>query len=266
MKIHPTAIVEPGAEIGEEAEIGPYCVVGKEVRIGACTRLRSHVVVQGWTEIGEGNDIYSGAAIGTEPQDLKFGGEESRVKIGKRNVVREFVTVNRGTDGGGGETLIGDDNLLMAYAHVAHDCSLGNHVIMSNAATLGGHVTIEDGAIMSGLVGVHHFVTVGRMALVGGASKVVTDVPPYGLVDGHPARVHGVNIIGLERKKVSKETIACLKQAYRIIFHSGLNQAHALAKVKEEVRLTPEIEYLVEFIERSRRGKKGRAREAERAD
>lgn len=258
-EIHPTAIVHAGAQISDGVKIGPYSIIGENVSIGRDTTISAHVVIEGWCSIGEENAIFTGAVIGSSPQDLKFKGEKATVKIGNRNTIREFVTINFGTAGGGGETKIGDDSLLMAYSHVAHDCVIGNHVIMANAATLGGHVTLEDSVIISGLAGVHHFVRIGCMSIVGGDSKVVVDIPPYCIVDGHPARVRGVNIIGLRRHNIPQERRNCLKQAYKLLYRSNLNYFQALERIKTEVIQTPEIVHLTEFVMETRQGKLGRA-------
>ena len=258
-EIHSTAIIHDGAEISEDVKVGPYSIIGENVSIGRGTRIGVRVVIDGWCSIGEENSIFTGAVIGSPPQDLKFKGEKTTVKIGNRNRIREFVTINFGTAGGRGETVVGDNNLLMAYSHVAHDCILGNCVIMANAATLGGHVILEDSVIISGLAGVHHYVRIGCMSMVGGDSKVVVDIPPYCIVDGHPAKVRGVNVIGLRRHNISQERRNCLKQAYRLLYRSKLNRSQALARIETEVARTPEVEHLVEFVRKIGQGTSGRA-------
>jgi UDP-N-acetylglucosamine acyltransferase len=217
-RIHASAIIEKGAEIGEGAEIGPYCVVGAQVKLGARVRLKSHVVIEGNTTIGEDSIIYPFAVIGTQPQDLKYKGEASRLEIGKRVTIREHATINPGTAGGGLLTSIGDNCLIMIGAHVAHDCHLGNHVILVNNATLGGHVHIGDHAIVGGNSAVHQFVRIGPHAMIGGMSGVENDVIPYGTVMGDRARLAGLNLVGLERRGFSKEQIHALRNAYRMLF------------------------------------------------
>lgn len=217
--IHPSAVIDPKAKIGEGASIGPFCLVGPEVSIGANTILHSHVVVDGKTTIGESNKIYPFAVIGTRPQDLKFRGEDSRLEIGDRNVIREHVTMNPGTEGGGLLTKVGNDCLFMVGAHVAHDCILGDHVILANNATLAGHVTVGDHAILGGLSAVHQFVRIGAHAMVGGMSGVEYDVIPYGLVMGERARLAGLNLVGLERRGFPRESINVLMKAFRELFY-----------------------------------------------
>ncbi len=258
-EIHPSAVIHPAAQISDNVKIGPYSVCGENVSIGSGTTIGAHVVIDGWCRIGEHNTIYSGAVIGSPPQDLKFKGEKTKLTIGNRNIIREFVTINVGTEGGSGETILGDGNLLMAYCHVAHDCILGNRVIMANAATLGGHVVLEDGVIMSGLSGVHHFVRIGSLSIVGGCSKVLVDIPPYCIADGHPAKVRGLNIIGLRRGNIPPETRNSLKQAYKLLYRSNMNAGQALEKIKKEIPDSPEIGHLVEFIKKTAQGKSGRA-------
>jgi UDP-N-acetylglucosamine acyltransferase len=217
-RIHPTAIVDAGAALASDVEIGPYCIVGGGVALGDGVRLLAHVVIDGRTTIGEGTRIFPFASIGLEPQDLKYAGEASRLVIGRRNTIREYVTINPGTAGGGMVTRIGDDCLLMVGAHVAHDCQIGNHVIMANNATLGGHVVVEDHAILGGLSAVHQFVRIGRHAMVGGMSGVERDVIPYGQVMGDRARLSGLNIIGMQRRGFSRDDIQGLRTAYQFLF------------------------------------------------
>jgi len=253
-KIHPTAIVEPGAKIGTNVEIGPYSIIGENVEIGEGTIIGPHVVIDGWTKIGKRNQIFHGASIGLEPQDMKFKGEETYLFIGDNNIIRENVTIHRGTEEGGGETRIGNNNLIMAYCHVAHDCQLGNHIIMSNATNLAGHVIIEDYAVLAGLTGIHQFVRLGKMAMVGAHSKVVKDVPPYILVDGHPARVNGINVVGLRRNGVSPELRQEIKRAYKILYRSNLNISQAIEKMDQELETSPEIEHFLRFLRNAQRG------------
>lgn len=253
VEIHPTAMVDPRAELGPGVKVGPWAIIGPQVTIGADTWVGPHVVIEGPTEIGCRCRIHPFAVLGTPPQDLKYRGEPTWLRIGDDNVIREFVTVNRGTEHGGGQTVIGNGNLLMAYCHVAHDCRIGNGVIMANVATLGGHIEVEDHAIIGGLAAVHQFVRIGTHCLVGGASAVSQDVPPYGLVAGNRAKLYGLNVVGLRRRGFPEETIAALRQAYRLLFRSG-SLRRALAEVRQRWSDCPEVQHLVEFVERSKRG------------
>lgn len=253
-EIHPTAIVHPKAEIDDDVAIGPYSVIGEHVRIGRGCSIAPHVVIDGRTEIGDGCRVFPFASIGSIPQDLKFKGEETRLLIGKRNTIRESVTINRGTGPGGGLTQIGDDNLIMAYAHVAHDCRVGNHVILANAATLAGHIQIEDFAIVGGLAGIHQFVRVGAYSMIGGASAVPLDIPPFVSAAGNRAKLFGLNLLGLKRHQFSEDRVAALKKAYRIIFRSKLNLKDALAQVRNEIGTSEDVQRLVAFLEASERG------------
>ncbi|MGM0470904.1 MAG: acyl-ACP--UDP-N-acetylglucosamine O-acyltransferase [Bacillota bacterium] len=252
--IHETAIIKSGAQIGKNVEIGPYAVIGENVEIGDGTKIGSHVVIEGWTDIGENNEIYTGASIGMEPQDLKFHGEESYLTIGDNNTIREYATIHRGTEEGGLETKIGDNNLIMAYCHVAHDCKLGNDIRMTNATNLAGHVVVEDAAVISGLVGIHQFVRIGRMAMVGASSKVVKDVPPYILVDGHPAAVNGINAVGLRRNGIEPDLRKEIKQAYKFLYRSNYNISQAIEKMDQELDSSPEIEHFLRFLRNAQRG------------
>ncbi|MBV8856228.1 MAG: acyl-ACP--UDP-N-acetylglucosamine O-acyltransferase [Acidobacteria bacterium] len=252
--IHPSAVVSPRAEVGEGAHVGPFCTVGEEVRLGARVRLESHVVVDGRTEVGDETHVFPFASIGLEPQDLKYRGEPAETRIGKRNRIREFVTVHRGTEGGGMLTSIGDDCLIMAQAHVAHDSRVGDRVIMANAATLAGHVTVEDGANVGAYSGVHQFCRVGREAYVGGYSVVVKDALPYALTVGNHARCYGLNTVGMKRRGYPQETTEALHHAFRLLLSSRLNTTQALARIREEIQGSPEVEELLRFIETSRRG------------
>jgi UDP-N-acetylglucosamine acyltransferase len=246
--------VSPAAKIGDDSHIGPYCTVGDEVTLGERVRLDSHVVVDGRTSIGDGTHIFPFASIGLAPQDLKYAGEPTATKIGKRNHIREFVTIHRGTDGGGGLTKIGDDNLFMAQAHVAHDCQIGSNVIMANAATLAGHVEIADRANVGAYSGVHQFCRVGLEAFVGGYSVVVKDAPPYAIIQGNHAKCYGLNKVGLKRRGYSKETIEKLHHAYHLLLTAKLNTTQAVERIKEEITGCTEVDILVQFIESSKRG------------
>lgn len=251
--IHPTAIIHPGAELGADCHIGPYCVIGGHVTIGDRCRLHSHVVIEGHTRLGTDNEIFPFASLGLRSQDLKWKPGVNRTQIGDRNVFREGVTVHCATSEEE-MTVIGSDNLFLIYAHVAHDCRLGNHIIQSAFAAIAGHVTVEDHAILSGYAGVHQFCRVGCYTILGGAAKVTQDAPPYMLVDGSPAETKTVNKIGLERNGFAPETISTLRQAYKIIFREGLSVGNALARVEKELPPLPEIRHLTAFIRASKRG------------
>lgn len=252
--IHETAIVSLEAKIGKDSFVGPFCTVGSEVTLGASVRLDSHVVVDGKTSIGDETHIFPFASIGLAPQDLKYGGEPTATEIGKRNHIREFVTVHRGTAGGGGLTKIGDDNLLMAQAHVAHDCQVGNNVIMANAATLAGHVEVADRSNIGAYSGVHQFCRVGLEAFVGGYSVVVKDAPPYAIIQGNHAKCYGLNKVGLKRRGYSKDTIEKLHHAYHLLLTAKLNTSQAVERIKAEISDCAEVDILVRFIESSKRG------------
>ena len=253
--IHSTAIVHAdGARIHESVEIGPYAVIGANVSIDEGTRVGAHAVIEGWTEIGKDNRIFQFTSIGADPQDLKFHGEVSSLRIGDRNTIREFVTMHRGTEDGGSETVVGNDNLFMAYAHVAHDCVIGNRVILANGATLGGHVRVEDWAILGGLSAVHQFTRIGSHAMISGGSMVAQDIAPYLIAQGDRAKAVGINLIGLKRRNFSDETLRDIKQAYKLMFRSNLRQEEALARITAEVSDAPEIKAFVEFIRASERG------------
>lgn len=252
--IHETAIVSPQAVIGDDCYIGAFSTVGDEVTLGNRVRLESHVVVGGKTEIGEETRVFPFVSIGLAPQDLKYAGEPTATRIGRRNNIREFVTIHRGTAGGGGLTEIGDDNLLMAQAHIAHDCRIGNEVIMANAATLAGHVTIEDRANVGAYSGVHQFCRIGREAFVGGYSVVVKDALPFAVSQGNHAKCYGLNRVGMRRRGYSKETIEKLHHAYHLLLSSKLNTTQAVERIKEEIEDCAEVDLLVNFIETSQRG------------
>ncbi|MGE5189819.1 MAG: acyl-ACP--UDP-N-acetylglucosamine O-acyltransferase [Gemmatimonadota bacterium] len=256
--IHETALVDPGATLGKDVEVGPYAVIGPKVTIGDGCSIGAHAVVESHVRMGRGTRVSPFASIGAPPQDLKFRGEETWVEIGEGTTIREYATVNRGTVGGGGVTRVGRGALLMAYCHVAHDCHVGDRVIMANAATLAGHITVEDGAFIGGLVGVHQFVRIGTFAIVGALSGVPLDIPPYvKAVVGRGQKgtgLFGLNVIALRRNGFSDETIAGLKKTYRILFRSGLPMTEALARVEAELPPSPEVRHLVDFIRASKRG------------
>ena len=252
--IHETAIVSSSARVGNDCYIGPFCTIGDEVTIGDGVRLDSHVVVDGRTSIGSGTRVYPFVSIGLAPQDLKYGGEPTAVEIGERNHIREFVTIHRGTAGGGGTTRIGNENLLMAQAHVAHDCQLGSNIIMANAATLAGHVEIADRASVGAYSGVHQFCRVGYEAFVGGYSVVVKDAPPFAIIQGNHAKCYGLNRIGLKRRGYSKETIEKLNHAYHLYLSAKLNTTQAIERMRAEITDCKEVDMLVDFIESSKRG------------
>jgi UDP-N-acetylglucosamine acyltransferase len=253
-RVHPTAIVDARAEIDGDVQIGPYCVIGAGVRIGKGCRVHSHAVITGRTTLGEGNVVFPFASIGDTPQDLKYKGEPSELLIGNRNTIREYVSLNPGTTGGGMVTRVGDQNLLMMQCHIAHDCLLGDRNVVANGATLGGHVVIEDFVIVGGLVGIHQFVRIGTGAILGAGSMVSKDVPPYCNATGDRAKLHGLNLEGLKRRGFDKTVIALLRKAYRIVFQSALRTEDALKKIREELPAIPEIEKFASFIAQSGRG------------
>ena len=255
MPVHPTAIVDAAARVDAAAEIGPYCIVGAEVEIGARTRLMANVYLEGPTAIGEDNVFFPFSSIGVASQDLKYKGERAWTRIGNRNKIREFVTIHRGTAGGGLETSIGDDNLLMTYTHVAHDCRIGNHVILGNSVGLAGHVVVEDWADVSPFSGVHQFCRIGRHAFVGPYSVIKQDVMPYSLTSAQPeVDVYGANSVGLSRRGLEKSSIEALQTALRLLTRAGLNTSQAVEKIREEVPACAEVEELLEFIAASPRG------------
>jgi len=251
--IHPTAIVDPSAVVGEGTEIGPYCVVGPEVLLGEHCHLMAHVTLAGPTRIGNGNRIYPYCSIGQRSQDLKYVGEPTYLEIGDRNTFREFCTVNRGT-APGSKTTIGNDGNFLAYAHVAHDCVVGNHVIFSNNGTLAGHVIVEDHAVIGGLTGIHQFCCIGQYAITGGCTKIVQDVPPFMIADGNPAEVRGINQVLLERQGFAPEEIRLLREAYKLIYRSNLNTSQALEAIRRDLPETPSLIAVISFIAASKRG------------
>ena len=250
---HPTAVIQEGARIGEDCRIGPYCVIGPNVILGTGCELYSHVVIDGHTEIGSENTFYPFASIGLRTQDLKWDGGTTWTRIGSNNTFREYVTVHSAT-ADGDATVIGSHNNLLAYTHVAHDCQLGDHIIMSNVGTLAGHVIVEDRAIVGGLAAVHQFCRIGTMSIIGGCSKVVQDVPPYMMVDGNPAATRTLNKEGLKRNGVNEDTQKSMRQAYRILFRSEQTFTNAVKQVRADVATSPELEHLLAFIESSERG------------
>lgn len=251
--IHPTAIVSKSAEVADDVTIGPYTIVEDEVQIGAGSNIGSSVQLATGAVIGENVKVFHGAVIGTVPQDLKFGGEKTRALIGDNSVVREYATINRGTKAYG-DTTVGRDCLLMAYSHVAHDCILGNNVILANSVNLAGHIEIDDHVIVGGVVPIHQFVKIGTHAMIGGGFRVPQDICPYALVGGYPIRVAGLNAIGLKRRGFSRETVATLDKAFKLLFFSGLNTTQAVERITAEIDRTPEIQTILDFIERSNRG------------
>jgi UDP-N-acetylglucosamine acyltransferase len=255
MPVHPTAIIDARARVAETAEIGPYCIVGSEVEIGAGTRLMAHIYLEGPTRIGADNLFFPYSTVGVASQDLKYHGERARTLIGDRNKIREFVTIHRGTEGGGLETSVGDDNLLMAYTHVAHDVHVGNHVVLAHAATLGGHVMVGDWAVIGASTGVHQFCRVGRHAIIGGYSVVTQDVLPFSnTVSEREIKVFGANRVGLERRGFPGDTIEKLQTALRLLTRAGLNTSQAVERIRAEIPVCAEVDELLEFIGASGRG------------
>ena len=254
VSIDPTALVHPTAELDSGVHVGPYSVIGEGVRLGKDTRVHSHVVVDKWTTIGVGCEIFQFSSIGAAPQDLAYKGEKTELIIGDRNVIREFVTVHRATTKQEGRTVIGNDNLLMNYVHVAHDCFVGDHVIMANAATLAGHVDIDDHAIVGGLVAIHQYVRIGAHCIIGGASAVSKDVPPYVMAVGNRAKLYRLNSVGLKRGGFSKEDMAEIKAAYKILFLSALTLRDAIKKLKTALPKSIHARRFIEFLEGSKRG------------
>lgn len=252
--IHPTAMVHPEAELGSGVEVGPYTIIEKGVVIGDGTKIGARVTLEGDTIIGNENEIFSGAIVGSVTQDKKFDGVNGgSLRIGDRNKIREYSTINPGTVEGS-QTVIGNDNLIMAYAHVAHDCVIGNSTTIANAGTLAGHVVVEDKAIIGGLCGVHQFVRIGHLAIVGGNSKAAQDVPPFVMADGHPAVAYGLNSVGLERANYSQEERLVLKRAFKALYRSGYSTRSALQVLKTEFKESPSVLRIIEFVEKSQRG------------
>lgn len=252
-KIHPTAIIDPKAKISDGSEIGPYCIVGSGVKLGKNTKLISNVYIEE-TEMGNDCTVYPFATIGLPPQDLKYKGEKTKVLIGEKNIIREYVSIHRASVGGNNTTEIGDNNFLMAYVHIAHDCRIANHVVLANATTLGGHVTVEDYVFIGGHVAVHQFTSIGAYAMIGGFSAIPQDIPPYTTAAGDRAKLYGLNTIGLKRQNFTDAQIKELKHAYKILFRSKLTLREALALLKQDGKLSKEIKNLIEFIEKNKRG------------
>ena len=250
---HPTAIIHPRAQLGADCEIGPYCVIGEHVRLGDRCRLHSHVVIDGHTKLGAENEIFPFASIGLKTQDLKWKGGITRTEIGDANTFREYVTIHSAT-GDGEVTTVGSHNHILAYCHLAHNVTLGSHVIMSNVATLAGHVLVEDHAVIGGLAAVHQFCRIGKFAMIGGCSKVVQDVPPYMIADGNPAETRTINKVGMERHGVTDKAQTAIKKAYKILFREGLSIPNALKKIEEEIKPSPELAHLLQFVRASERG------------
>jgi UDP-N-acetylglucosamine acyltransferase len=245
-EIHPTAIIASGAEVDEDTHIGPFCIIREGVHIRKGTKLISNANIEGNTEIGENCIIYPFTSIGLPPQDLKYKGEKTGVKIGDNNIIREYITIHRASIGGDGVTTVGDNNFLMAYVHIAHDCKIGNSVNMANVATLAGHVVVEDHAVIGGLVAIHQFTRIGAYAMVGGFSGVNQDIPPYTITSGTPAKLFGLNSIGLKRHGFSDQTISELKKAYKMLFREK--------RIQEDLPYTEEIKHLIEFVQKNKRG------------
>lgn len=257
--------IDPRAEIDDDVEIGPFCVIGPGARIGRGTKLENNVTVTGRTTIGEYNHIFPGVVIGAAPQDISYRGGDTEVLIGDRNIIRECVTINRATEKEDGITSIGDHNFLMAGCHVAHDCRLGSHIVIANGTLLGGHTQIQDYAALSGAVAVHHYTTIGRFAFIGGLARVIHDVPPYMLVEGHPARPRCINIVGLKRNNLTAESIHCLNEAFRLIYRNKVGLDRAREMLRGNDQLVPAVNELLSFIQCQQEGRHGRGRERRRA-
>jgi len=255
MSVHPAAIVDPKSKIHPSCTIGPYCVVGPDVELGQDCRLVSHVVIEGATKIGAANQVFPFTSIGLAPQDISYAGEPTRLEVGSHNVIREFVTINRGTVKGGACTRVGDHNLIMAYTHIAHDCQIGSHIIMANAATLGGHVTVEDWATVGALCPVHHFVRIGTHAFIGGGTTITRDVLPFSKTSAERGtHAYGLNAVGLERRGFTKQRIGKIHHAYKVLLASKLNTSQALEQLRGEADRGEDIDLLIRFIEVSERG------------
>jgi UDP-N-acetylglucosamine acyltransferase len=251
--IHPTAIIDPSADLGEDVHIGPYCIIGAGVKLGAGCWLQHHVTILGPSIIGRNNRFHAYGSIGQQTQDLKYAGEPTFLEIGDDNNFREFCSVHRATSIGN-KTIIGSNNHFLSYSHIAHDCVVGSHCIFSNNGTLAGHVTVEDHVIISGLTAVHQFCRIGQYVMTGGCTKIVQNVPPYTIVDGNPARARGLNLIGLRRAGFAEEQIKALSSAYRVLYRKRLNHSQAIAAIRSEINLTPEVAHFADFVEQSPRG------------
>ncbi len=251
--IHPTAVIDPGAELGADCEVGPYSIVGSGVVLGAGCWLQHHVSLNGPSRIGSGNQFYAFSSIGQRTQDLKYAGEPTFLEVGDGNTFREFTSVNRGT-APGAKTSIGSRNHFLAYCHIAHDCVVGNDVIFSNNGTLAGHVTVEDHVVLGGFTAVHQYCRIGRHGMTGGCSKIVQDVPPFMIADGNPARIRGINKVGLERHGFTPEALRCIKEAYRLLYRGKLNVAQAIEQIRADLPRSIELEELIAFAEKSARG------------
>ena len=253
--IHETAVVHPTAEVADSVAIGPYSIIGEHVKIGEGTQISSHVVIDKWTHIGKGCQIYPYASLGAAPQHLKYNGEETYVEVGDNNIIREYVTIHRGTSFGNGKTILGDENFIMAYAHVAHDCTVGNRVVIASYVALGGHVEIGDHAIIGGIVAIHQFVRIGTYAFVGGATALTRDIPPYITASGMKVKFYGINVVNLQRSNVPEEVIRGLRKAYKVLFRSHLTMEEAIKKVHEDpVYALPEVKHMMDFIQGTKRG------------
>ena len=253
--IHETAVVHPTAEVADSVAIGPYSIIGEHVKIGEGTQISSHVVIDKWTHIGKGCQIYPYASLGAAPQHLKYNGEETYVIVGDNNIIREYVTIHRGTPFGNGKTVLGNENFIMAYAHVAHDCTVGNRVVIASYVALGGHVEIGDHAIIGGIVAIHQFVRIGTYAFVGGATALTRDIPPYITASGMKVKFYGINVVNLQRSNVPEEVIRGLRKAYKVLFRSHLTMEEAIKKVHEDpVYALPEVKHMMDFIQGSKRG------------
>lgn len=253
-QIHPTAIIDPKAFLDEDVSVGPFCMIGEGAKISKGTRVMAHVLIEGETEIGEGCQIYPFASIGLPPQDVKYKGEKTRVKMGSNNTIREYVTIHRASVGGDSVTEIGSNNFLMAYVHIAHDCKIGDNVVMANLATLAGHVVVQDFVVIGGIVAIHQHTRVGAYSMVGGFSGVGQDIPPYTMASGPRAKLFGLNLLGLKRNGFSDATINELKKAYKIIFREKHTLKEAIKKIQKDLPYSDEIKRLIGFIEENKRG------------
>jgi UDP-N-acetylglucosamine acyltransferase len=251
--IHSSAVIHSKAQIGSGCEIGPYCVIGEHVALGDKCKLHPHVVIDGYTKLGKENEIFPFASIGLKTQDLKWKGGITRTEIGNGNTFREYVTIHSATSDGE-ITRVGSQNTILAYCHIAHNCTLGDKIIMSNVATLAGHVSVEDHAVIGGLAAVHQFCRIGKLAMIGGCSKVVQDVPPFMIADGNPAETRTINKVGMERNGIFEEAQNALRQAYKILFREGLSISNALVRIEQDLPLLPEVRHLVQFVRTSERG------------